>query len=354
MLDGLSARPCIRQASRPVGPVPEHEEQEEPTEERAGSRAERARCGDMEKKDIEELRAKVACAAVLEKDGWKIDLKESTRRALKYRRDANIIIVIHEGRGWFDPLSPAKGDVFDLVEHLGASGFPEACDRVAALVGFVPSSPVWTRVSRPPALTSVADRWACRTVPRPGSATWRYLADLRCIPDTIIAAAVVQGRLREGPQGSMWAAHDDLAGRVIGWEERGPRWRGFATDGTKELFRFGPIGAQRICITEAAIDALSLAAIEVLRDDTLYVSTGGGWSPATDEAIRGLAGRVNTRLVAATDNNRQGDVYADRIRAIAAEATALYARSRPRAGDWNEDLKVLVMRLEIEPVAASG
>lgn len=97
----------------------------------------------MEKKDIKELRSKVACAAVLENDGWKIDLKESTRRALKYRSGADIIIVIHEGRGWFDPLSPAKGDVFDLAKHLGAGGFPEACDRVAALVGFVVTAPVW-------------------------------------------------------------------------------------------------------------------------------------------------------------------------------------------------------------------
>ena len=84
---------------------------------------------------------------------------------------------------------------------------------------------------------------------------------------------------------------------------------------------------------------MSLAAIEDLRPDTLYVSTGGGWSPATDEAIRSLAKRANVRLVAATDNNRQGDVYADRVRAIAAEASAGYARSRPRAGDWNEDLR---------------
>src|SRR6516225_12078828 len=97
----------------------------------------------MEKKDIDELRSKVVCAAVLENEGWKIDLKESTRRALKYRRSTDIIIVIHEGRGWFDPLSPAKGDVFDLAKHLGAGGFPEACDRVAALVGFVVTAPGW-------------------------------------------------------------------------------------------------------------------------------------------------------------------------------------------------------------------
>ncbi len=110
----------------------------------------------------------------------------------------------------------------------------------------------------------------------------------------------------------------------------------------------------RICVTEAAIDALSLAAIEVLRSDTLYVSTGGGWSPATDQAIRSLARRADARLVAATDNNRQGDVYADRIHAIAAEASALYARSQPRAGDWNEDLKNLVARLENELAQVSA
>ncbi|MFX8942039.1 toprim domain-containing protein, partial [Acinetobacter baumannii] len=72
-------------------------------------------------------------------------------------------------------------------------------------------------------------------------------------------------------------------------------------------------------MTEAAVDAMSLAALEKLRDDTLYVSTGGGWAPATEDAIRALAGRANVLLVAATDNNRQGEVYAGRIRSIAEE-----------------------------------
>jgi hypothetical protein len=89
----------------------------------------------MDKREIEELRQKIGCAALLEKDGWKVDVKQSTRRAIKYRRDSNIIIVIHEGRGWFDPLSPAKGDVFSLAEHLGADGLSDACGRVADVVG---------------------------------------------------------------------------------------------------------------------------------------------------------------------------------------------------------------------------
>jgi hypothetical protein len=262
--------------------------------------------------------------------------------------------VIHDGRGWFDPLSTAKGDVFDLAKHLGAHGFAEASARVASLVGFVPAEPAWERHRRPAPVHSVAERWARRATPRPGSATWRYLTEVRGIPEAIVATAVQQDLLREGPRGSLWAAHRDDDGVLLGWEERGPQWRGFATGGAKELLRLGPSAAPRICVTEAAIDSMSLAAIQVLRPDTLYVSTGGGWSPASEQAIRRLAGRRGTRLVAATDNNRQGGVYADRIRAIAAETGAGYARSRPRAGDWNEDLKALLARLESEPLAKAG
>ncbi len=126
-----------------------------PTEERAGHRR-RGGFGVsvMEKKDIDELRGKVPCASVLEKAGWKVDLKESTRKAVKYRHgEGQIVIVIHDGRGWFDPMSDAKGDVFDLAVHLGAAGFAVALQQVADLVGFTPRQPAWKRPARtkPPA-----------------------------------------------------------------------------------------------------------------------------------------------------------------------------------------------------------
>ncbi|WP_319799010.1 DUF3991 and toprim domain-containing protein [Nitrobacter sp.] len=299
----------------------------------------------MDKREIEELRDKVGCALLLQQSGWKLDVKESTRHAVKYRRDTKIVIVIHNGRGWFDPLSSAKGDVFDLAEHLGARGFYRASAQVAALVGLTPAPQPWTRTRRTTQLRPIADRWTRRGPLRPASPAWRYLTETRGLPDTILDVATSQDALREGPHGSMWAAHRGADGMLRGWEERGAKWRGFATGGSKELFWLGPLLAPRICITEAAIDAMSLAAIEVLRPDTLYVSTGGGWSPASEVAIRELAVRTNTRLVAATDNNRQGDVYAVRIRAIAEESGAAYVRSRPRADDWNEDLKALLARL---------
>ena len=84
----------------------------------------RVRCRQMDKRAIEELRQKIGCAALLENDGWKVDAKESTRRAIKYRRDRNIIIVIHEGRGWFDPLSTAGQPV--SVSQIGFDCGPKA------------------------------------------------------------------------------------------------------------------------------------------------------------------------------------------------------------------------------------
>ena len=85
-------------------------------------------------------------------------------------------------------------------------------------------------------------------------------------------------------------------------------------------------------------DAMSLAAIEDIRSDTLYLSTGGGWAPATVEALRTYAHRPGARLVAATDDNAQGEIYARRLQALADEAKCGFERMCPLAEDWNAEL----------------
>lgn len=294
----------------------------------------------MEKSKVEGLKNRVPCAAVLERAGFAVDLKESTGRAVKHRRGDDIIIVIHDGKGWFDPLSDAKGDVFSLIQHLDGVEFVEALDIAAELVGFRPVEPAWTRPARERRTqVSLIERWRIRRKPWPGSATWRYLHDERSLADIVIRAAIRQDLLREGPHGSMWAAHVDADGIVTGWEERGPEWRGFSTGGSKVLFRLGSLDSSRLCVTEAAIDAMSLAAFEGLREGSLYLSTGGGWSPATEAAVRVLAARRGAELVAATDANSQGETFADRLRAIAEDAGCNWFRLTPPAEDWNGALQ---------------
>lgn len=293
----------------------------------------------MKRDEIEKLRETVGCQAVLEAAGFALDVKESTKRALKYRRGGEIIIVSHSGRGWFNPIGDEKGDVFGLVAHLDGCNFLQGCERVAALSGFRSSDAVWLEDDCMSSQQgAVEEGWLRRQAPRPGSAVWTYLRWQRLLPTAVIRAAINQDLLREGPYGSMWAAHTDDFGNVSGWEGRGPNWRGFAKGGSKILFRLGPLDATRLCVTEAAIDAMSLAAIEGISTDTQYLSTGGGWAPATAAALRRLTEADDVQLVAATDGNVQGDVFAERLRVLAEDAGCAWIRLRPSADDWNEVL----------------
>lgn len=297
----------------------------------------------MRREELEALRAKVSCDLVLEQAGYEIDLKESTQRAIKYRRNSEIVIVTHGGKGWFDPLSDKKGDVFGLAMFLDNVSFPSASDAIASLVGLQSSGSVWRSSRRSAPTKGIEERWSNRRVPAPGSGAWRYLGWARWIPASILRQAIREGALKEGPFGSMWAAHLNSDGCLVGWEERGPDWRGFATGGSKALFHLGPRDAERVCVTEAAIDAMSLAALEGPREQTLYLSTGGGWSPATDATLAVLATRPGLTLVAATDADSQGDAYADRLRVTADTARCNWQRLRPVAHDWNDLLRNRVM-----------
>ncbi len=303
-----------------------------------------------EPEEIARLKAAVHCAAVLERatPPWQLDRRASTPSALKYRRgEGEVIIVNHGGRGWWDPTHPAaKGDVFGLVQHLEPGlNFGEVRRRLRALAGITPSftSALHRRARQPPRLP-VAERWAMAPALTVGSAVWRYLTVSRGLPGRILHLATRHDLIREGPKGSAWFAHRDQEGRLAGIEMRGPRWRGMAAGSDKTLFRLpgGSMSAPRLIVVEAAIDALSLAALEGPRADTLYLATAGSIGPGTMAALEALlASRVMdpmAELVAASDADPPGDRHAGCLTELAATAGVRAARLRPPpvAGDWNE------------------
>jgi hypothetical protein len=307
--------------------------------------------------ELERLRAAVSCATVLEKlvPGWTLDRKESTRRSLKYRRGAGeIVIVNHDDRGWWDPQKlptepGGRGDVFSLVQRLDPSlNFGLVRKALRSLVGVAPAYPAFKPRRRgkgedkPP-----AQRWEARRRLRRGSLTWRYLAEVRCLPGCVLAFAADADAVREGPYGSAWFAHRANDGRLTGIEMRGLHYRGFTTNGSKSLFRLpGSHGViTRLVVTEAPIDALSFAALERIHTDTLYAATAGGIGPDTIVALIGLLTELAThpcsRLIVATDADTAGDRYAVRLTEIAAEAGVPAERALPPDGlnDWNDTLK---------------
>jgi hypothetical protein len=226
--------------------------------------------------ELDLFRQSVNCAAVLERmvGGWKLDVSQSTRRALKYRRgEGEIIIVNHDGRGWWDATGSAKGDVFNLVQHLDPSlNFGSVRKVLRSFVGIAPAFPPTERRRKPhtdePDRTP-GQRWAARPALRHGDAAWKYLAEVRALPHDVIEAAARQDCVRLGAYSSAWFAHR-WAGAVTHVETRSRTYKGSLRGGLKTLFQFGIAGeASRVAVLEAPIDALSLAAIEHMRADTL-------------------------------------------------------------------------------------
>ena len=305
--------------------------------------------------ELEQMRAGVSCAVLLERypPPWQLDKKESTRLCLKYRRAAGeILLVTHEGRGWWDPGSTAKGDVFGLVQYLNPGlSFGEVRKLLRPFVGLSPCDP--PHEGRPVSSRPVVPfdvKWGSRRRPARGSPTWRYLTEQRRLPSPIVLAAIDAGVLREGPYASAWFAHHDHDGALTGIEMRGPDYRGFSPGGKKTLFRLpgksprSSVPVRRLVVAEAPIDAMSVAAVERLRADTLYLATAGGMGPATLTALELQLRELSTRsgvLVAATDNDRAGEGYATRLSEMAQAAGVGSERLLPPSGmkDWNDALK---------------
>lgn len=292
----------------------------------------------MHDQELDDLRARVDCRAVLEQAGWRFDMAESTSNAAKFRDGSNIVIVTHDGRRWFDPLNDARGDVIALAQHLWGGTIGHARKALRPIAGITPALTSEFRDKAPPAPLDAGRAWTKARRLTPGSPGWTYLAERRGIPVATIARADAADVLREGIKGTIWALHRDAHGNPRGWEMRGPSYKGFAKGGDKALFWIGePASALRFAVAESAIDALSLATIEDWPEGTLYLSTGGGFGPITADALRGLL-RPGVRIVAATDRGRGGDVLADRLHALAEDAGAGFGRLRPQAKDWNEQL----------------
>jgi hypothetical protein len=281
---------------------------------------------------------------------WLIDRHESSRRCLKYRRGAGeIVIVTHGGAGWWDPMSDARGDVFSLIQHLEpALNFGEVRKVLRPLAGvrpdFKPDDRARDRRAPP---IPIAERWARRPRLRRRSKVWRYLAG-RGLTEEVLIAAAHSDAVREGPHGSAWFPHRDAAGLVVHVDVRGPTYKGSLTGGSKALFAFHlrkPSRRPRVVVAEAPIDALSCAAIDRLREDTIYAATGGGMGPNTIAALEALLiarkALPETFLESATDANPAGDRYAARHEAIARDVGIPFKRLRPpiEGGDWNDVLK---------------
>jgi len=128
-------------------------------------------------------------------------------------------------------------------------------------------------------------------------------------------APVTMSRFREevrtGAFGGIYFAHrNPETGGILGFEQRWqrdgkPNTARFAKGGRKTVNVLGDIeAAKRMVVVEGGLDALAIAELEA-REDTIYVSTAGGFGQLTEEALLLLA--QGREVISAFDNDTAGD-----------------------------------------------
>ena len=271
---------------------------------------------------------------------WKIKIGQST---------AGAITIDTNNQLFYDHLNLKGGKgAIDLVMHVRGCDFQEALDWLDG--GYYSQYLDYSHLS--PAPLSKSQELKAQKCHIRDLSSWKaarnYLVNKRQLPvqlvDRLKNRGLIDADIKKNVMFFRHEIKDDFAyGDAIGVSLRSSTgsFKGLSA-GTKKdrcQFWFQNIKGlpQRIVVTEAAIDALSFAAIEEDRtkECTVYLSKdGSGPIPTAQfEAVQNRGGEI----VVATDNDRAGELLAWKI----AEAIPNITRVKPNRQhkDWNDQLR---------------
>jgi hypothetical protein len=123
-----------------------------------------------------------------------------------------------------DPQRDARGDVFNLAQHFDRTlNFGQVRKALRRLIAIAPAYPAFKSARHGEEKAKLqAQGWEARRRLRRDSPAWRYPAEARCPPTSVLAVAADADAVGESPYGSAWFAHRANDGRLTGIEMRGP------------------------------------------------------------------------------------------------------------------------------------
>ncbi|WP_375700434.1 relaxase/mobilization nuclease domain-containing protein [Pseudophaeobacter sp. TrK17] len=272
---------------------------------------------------------------IASRGGWSYDPKHKDghndpqgRDRRTYVRGGETIKATRKGSLWVwtNNKTGASGSVIDLwLSDNAGSTLGDARKAFREIMG------TDTPMLVPPAAPRLGDTPQDHTEARRRWEEAPYIDDHRTYAeDRGISKATLhrfQEDVRCGAFGGIYFAHrnpetGDIQGFEQRWEKDGQKNAArFAKGGLKTVAILGdPKTAKRMVVFEGGLDALALAEFEA-RDDTIYVSTGGGFGPKTEAALLKLA--EGLKPLSGFDNDAAGEALHRRLTGLLPRATRL-------------------------------
>jgi len=172
-----------------------------------------------------------------------------------------------------------------------------------------------------------------------------YLEEERRIPRALLQSPRFAGKIRVDFRRNAIFPHADQGG-PCGYEIKAKAFTGFSKGGDKGLwFSAARVGDTSLVIAESGIDALSYAVLHP-DDNARYASTGGAMNPNQPVLIQSAIARMGqgASIIAATDNDPDGQKLAAQIKGIASESgrkdlQVLQDLPEGEGNDWNDCLR---------------
>jgi hypothetical protein len=296
---------------------------------RAGTRQIKRTFYENDQHELDRMR-EVHIDEIAARGGWSYDPKHKDGHNDKagqnfrtYVRGSETIKASKKGAVWVwtNNKTGDDGSVIDLwLQDNGGKTLGDARKEFRQIIGsdtltFAPKTSGKREVERAQDHTEARRRWE----EAPFIEDRRTYAEDRGISKATLKRFPDQ--VRCGVFGGIYFAHRNIeTGDVQGFEQR---WE---KDGKANTARFAKGGiktttvlgdtktASRMIILESGLDALALTEIEK-REDTIYVSTGGGFGPKTEDAIRTLA-EGREILLSGFDNDKAGKTMHEKIAGV--------------------------------------
>ena len=287
--------------------------------------------------ELDRFKSDINLVEYLASQGFEIDKRESSKNSVIMRDDTDKLVVStsQSGHGiYFNVHDDSdNGTIIDLVQKHQNKNLGQVRKELRPWIGQRESIPV-PHYEKPKHITSDRNK-PLKAYLKASSENNDYLKS-RGIDSVLNDPRF--GNIKTFSDGSAIFPHYDQDG-FSGYERKGQDYTGFSSGGEKRLWHSLNVNnAERIVITETAIDALSHA--ELKRDnDAAYMSFGGSMSPEQQDYLAQVIKEANERgavIVAATDNDKAGQQFSDFIEQLSER----FERDAPGNGnDWNDELK---------------
>lgn len=315
--------------------------------------------------ELQRFKTDINLSEYAAEQGYVLIKNESSRNSFVMQRESDndkiIVATDTDGHGiYFSVRDDAdNGSIIDFVQQRKGLNLGQVRKELRPYIGENrEQKPIESRMSKPQISTHDAQKAAVNWSRAQPAPEHDYL-EKRGITKATLQDPRFAPVVRTDDRNNALFAHYNKQG-ISGYEIKNKDFTGFAAGGQKGLWFTSNINhAERVVITETAIDALSHAEFQRRNKanepaKTAYVSFGGSMSPEQKELIGSMLKNMQQReqkLVLANDRDGAGEAFNEQIKGLAPVGleTSL-EQPLVNTKDWNESL---LQQLHVDKVHKS-